>query len=183
MIRCLHKHPAADFILGPSYEPTTLAMIALATAATGAGVASYGAYQQGKATKAAADFQAEALKTQAAQERANAATNEEDFRKKQSRLMASRRAILGGSGIDQGEGSPLLVSEDLANETEIQALRIRSGGEMVASRLESDASLQRMRGKAGLTEGYMRSGASLLSGAGQAFGQSALIKSGLYDRA
>ena len=69
----------------------------------------------------------------------------------------------------QAEGSPLLVSEDFAAEVEFQALRIRSGGELRATRAEQQATLQRLKGRAARTSGFTRGGALLLSGAGKAF--------------
>jgi hypothetical protein len=86
--------------------------------------------------------------------------------------MASRRAILGGSGVEPGEGSPLLTTEDMASEIEVQARRIRAGGNMEATRLSQQADLERYRGKVERSGGYMRGGAALLSGAGMTFGRS-----------
>ncbi len=100
-----------------------------------------------------------------------AAADEEDFRRKQSFILAARRAALGAAGVDPSSGSPLLVSEDFAGEVELQALRIRSGGETTATRLEQQAVLQRFTGRAARRQGFVRGGGLLLSGAGKAFGR------------
>ena len=137
----------------------------------GAIVSGIGAIRQGQAAQQQADFQSAIMQQQAERERLNAEAAEEDFRRRQSRLLASRRALLGGAGIEAGEGSPLLVSSDFAGETELQALRIRSGGELSATRLEQQAGLERLRGRAARTAGFTRGGALLLSGVGPAFGR------------
>ena len=135
----------------------------------GLAVSAVGAVQQGMAASQQAKLQAGILGQQAAQERKQAAANERDFRASQSRVAAARRAALGGAGIQQGAGSPLLVSEDFAGEVELQALRIREGGEIRATRAEQQASLQRLAGRQARTGGFLRSGSLLLSGAGRTF--------------
>lgn len=138
----------------------------------GAGLSAASALQQGEMAAKQSQFQATIMEQQAQRERELAAQAEDDFRRQQSRLMASRRAILGGSGVEPGEGSPLLTTEDMASEIEVQAQRIRAGGNVEATRLSQQAALERVRGKAERSGGYMRAGASLLSGAGMAFGRS-----------
>ena len=63
----------------------------------------------------------------------------------------------------------MLVSEDFAGEVELQALRIRSGGEVRATRLEQQAQLTRFKGRQARTAGFIRGGALLVSGAGKRF--------------
>ena len=134
-------------------------------------VSAFSALAQGFAQKRAADFQAAILTQQAARDRQQAASDEEDFRRRQSRAFAARRAQLGASGVEPGAGSPLLVSEDFVSETELGALNIRSGGETRATRLEQQAVLQRFKGRAARTAGFIRGGALLLTGAGKTFGR------------
>ncbi len=167
----------------PVSGPTALMMIAVGAIVAGSVISAYGALKQGQAAKETgklqeklADQQATVTEQQAQSERVVAGQQEGDFRRQQSALMARRRAILGGSGIDQATGSPLLVSEDFRRETELQALRIRAGGEISATRLEQQAGFQRFQGSllrfAGdnaLVAGRIRAGSSLLTGAGTAF--------------
>ena len=135
----------------------------------GAAVSAVGTIQQGQAAKQQGKLQAQVLTQQATSERAQAAGREEDFRRTQSRVAAARRAALGGSGVDPSTGSPLLVSEDFAGEVELQAQRIRAGGEVRGTRLEQQANLQRLAGSQAQTAGFLRSGSLLLSGAGRTF--------------
>lgn len=141
-----------------SFDPATLSTLATVAQIAGAAVGAVGAISSGVAARQQGDFQSAVLRQQADRERLDASQREEDFRRQQSRLMATRRALLGASGVESTEGSPLLVSEDLAGESEYQALRIRSGGETVASRLEQQAILQRASGRSAQQSGFMRGG-------------------------
>ena len=150
-------------------------MAAFSTFATVATVASaviggVSAIQQGQAQNAAARTQAQIFQQQATREQQDAANREDDYRRAASRDLATRRALLGASGVEAGVGSPLIVSEDMAGEAELQALRIRSGGQASATRLEQQAALTRAAGRNEQTGGYFRAGASLLKGAGYASG-------------
>src|SRR3990172_2587929 len=136
---------------------STMALIA-------AGMMAIGSIQQGRAANAQAKFQAAVNDQLAARDRQIAVGEEQDFRKQQSALLAERRAALGGSGIDIGKGTPLLAASDFAAETELQARRIRAGGETQATRLQQQAGLTRAGGRAAQQQGLFRGGSSLLSG-------------------
>lgn len=123
------------------------------------------AISQGISAKNQADTQAAINEQQAMREKQVSAGEERDFRRKQSRLLAERRAGLGASGVEIGTGTPLLAASDFAAETELQALRIRSGGDIRATRLEQGAQLTRAAGRAKQRQGLFRAGSSLLSGA------------------
>ena len=142
-------------------------VIALGAAAAGSALSAAGALKQGSAAAAASDFQADVLRQQAEQEQRVAASNERDFRRDQSRLMASRRAAQGASGVESSSGSPLLVTEDFAAETELQAQRIRQGGEITSNRLMDQAALTRAEGKNAKSASFFSAGDSLLSGIGR----------------
>ena len=126
-----------------------------------------GAARSGVAAKNQADFQAADDRQRAVREREIAAEDEKDFRRQASRDAAASRAAQGGSGVVQSTGSSLLAAADFASEAELQALRIRSGGETKASRLEEQAKLTARTGKAARKRGFFRAGSSLLSGASQ----------------
>ena len=136
-----------------------------------------GAIQKGQAAQSQANLQAGILRQQAESARLKAAADEEDFRRNQSRALAFRRAALGASGAQPAAGSPLFVSEDFAGEVELQALRIRSGGELRATRAEQQAALQRFQGRAARSAGFTRGGALLITGAGKQFGGGSNLRS------
>lgn len=152
-------------------KTTAATLSAIATGATvvGTALSVVGAIQQGQATQAQADLQGQVLQQQATSQRQQAKADESDFRARQSRLLAQRRAAAGASGVDPSTGSPLLVSEDFASEVELSALRIRGGGEVRATRLEQQASLERFRGRQARSAGFVRGGSLLLTGVGRAF--------------
>jgi hypothetical protein len=132
---------------------TTSAIIGLIGAAAGAA----GGISQAQAVNKQRDFQA------------NVAEQERDYRKAQSSRLAQIRASMGASGTDTSTGTPLLALSDFEGETERNALRIRSGGEIRASRLDQEGSLYRMAGKSERSAGYGRAGSSLLSGISNAY--------------
>lgn len=147
-------------------------MAALSTIALMAagGLGLVGGIAEGKAARAQADFQARVNEQQAVRERQVSKEEEKDFRRVQSSNFAERRAAMGASGVDIGSGSPLMASGDFAAEVELQAQRIRSGGDVRATRLEQEAALTRAAGRAAQRQGILRGGASLLGSAARAFG-------------
>lgn len=146
---------------------------------------------EGFDSNAQADYQAASLRQQteaqariteqqAVREREIARAEERDYRREQSLRFGQMRATSGGSGVDITTGSPLLAAEDFLNEAELQAMRIRKGGQTVAQRLRQQADLDRYAGmtQANLYEaagdsarsrGYFRAGSSLLTGLGKMY--------------
>lgn len=147
-----------------------------------AGMKAVGAMQAGKAARKQAEqaatlteFQAQVSDQQAAREREVAAASAGDFARTQSATAASARAAMGASGVRGDTGTPPLAFGDFAAETELQRLRILSGGEVSAQRLEQQAGLQRFEaaglrkaGRNAQRKGMFRAGASLLTGLGTA---------------
>ncbi|MEE8488411.1 MAG: hypothetical protein V3S56_09590 [Gemmatimonadota bacterium] len=136
-----------------------------------AAIAAAGAIQQGQAARKAADAQSEIFRRQAERERLLSEQEAISFSRSTSRLAATQRALQGGSGAVAGVGTFAGLSDDFAAEAEFQRLNILSGGEATASRLEASASLERFKGKQAQKAGFFRAGSSLISGAGQQFGQ------------
>jgi len=119
---------------------------------------------QGAVVKQQSDFQEKIDRQQADRLKQISAIQEEDFRRRQSRVLAERRAALGSAGVKQDTGTSLLAAKDFAAETELQALRVRAGGENQATRLEQQAQLTRAGGRSAQNRGFLRAGSSLLSG-------------------
>jgi len=132
-------------------------------------ISAYGAKTQADAQQKTMNYNAAVARQRADRERQEAQAREADFRKQQSRAEARRRALGGVSGVDQGEGSPLLTSEDFAGEVELAALRIRAGGDVAATRLEQSAGLSEFQGRAAQSAGNIRAGALLVGGASKAW--------------
>ncbi len=153
----------------------SLATVANVASVAGAAIGAVGTLSSGAAARQQGDLQSQILNQQAERERLDAQARERDFRAEQSRLMARRRALLGASGVDSSTGSPLLTTEDMTGEAELQALRIRSGGETVSNRLRQQATLEKAKGRSEQISGFSRAGASLLTGFGTAFGRRAML--------
>ena len=134
-----------------------------------AGSQAVGNIQQGRAERQQADFQARVARQQAASEKQISADQERDYRKSQSARLAEIRASMGASGTDTSTGTPLLSLADFEGETERNALRIRSGGEIRSRRLEEQAGFYGAAGRNAQRTGYARAGSSLLTGFAKAF--------------
>ena len=143
------------------------ATTAAALTAAAAVVAAGSSVAAGVAAKGQADAQAEVAEQQAEAERIRAQERKRDFQKRQDRLRASVRAAGGARGIEVGTGSPLLADLDFSKETELQAERIRRGGELSATRLEQRAGFLQSQGRTALAAGGIEAGGSLLRGAGR----------------
>ncbi len=154
------RYPGEPPTYAVCFDPGTIAIIGIV-------MKGVGFITQGIAAKRQGDFQAAILRQQAERSRQEAAAKEEDFRRNQSRALATRRAALGATGLEPASGSLLAVSEDFAGEVELQALRIRSGGELRATRAEQNALLQRFKGRAARASGFLRGGSLLVSAGGR----------------
>lgn len=117
--------------------PTLLAIAAIGTSAAGAGIAAYGAYQQGRSAqqqaKATAAWQrynakvaqrnAEYVRQQQVMEEARRKKAVEfealQAERRRNEILAKQRAIIGATGVTM-EGSPLLVAEDTAEQLALE---------------------------------------------------------------
>ena len=135
----------------------------------GAAAAAAGGISQAQAQKKQANFQANVARQQAESERLAASEQERDYRKAQSSRLAQIRASMGASGTDTSTGTPLLALADFEGETERNALRIRSGGEIRSRRLNELGGFYNKAGRNAESAGYARAGSSLLSGAASSF--------------
>ena len=138
-------------------------------AAAGAFTSTIGTVVQGQDAKRQADRQAAIYEQQAEQERNASRQEAQDYEKRARAIISSRRAILGGSGVQSQSGSALLGTEATITEAERQAARIRSGGDLVSGRLEQQAGLARQSGKAKARGSLFDAGATLLSGGLQTY--------------
>jgi hypothetical protein len=137
------------------------------------GVASAnGAIQKGQATQQAATYNAQVDQQRAAEEQDQAAASTQDYIRKGSDTVEGAVASQGASGVT-GE-SPLMVDENTVRQVALGAARTLQGGDLRASRLRDDATLQRMRGDAAVrgadldaTGSYLNAGGSLLTSVGK----------------
>lgn len=142
-------------------------LIILALSAASAGVAAYGAYQQGQEAKKAAGFNA-AVAQQNAQLNIDEAKQEAAQQQRQTILrLGSIRAAAGASGIQQ-EGNVLDVLGETARQSELERQNIVYHGALRA-RAETDTAIGEVfRGAGAARAGALRAGATLLGGAADA---------------
>ncbi|MCD6376504.1 MAG: hypothetical protein J7L94_13310 [Caldisericaceae bacterium] len=126
----------------------TYALIAASTA-----VSAYSSYATGQAQNNAAEANAKAAERKAEYD-------EQIHRERVKQLLSKQRAMIGKSGLEMS-GSPLLLMEDTAKQGELDALAIRYGGKINASRYRAQAQAAR-------TQQVLGVGSSLLTGATQA---------------
>lgn len=138
---------------------STMAMVA--NSAMGA----VGALKQGQAQAAASQTQAALYERQAQREREIGALNAKRQRQAGEKLAATQRALLAAGGGDPSTGSALLIQEDLAGESEMQARLAESNAEAAVSAKMSEAVLARAEGRNAKTASYYRAGTTLLKGA------------------
>lgn len=149
----------------------TLALAGLAGGLLSAG----GSLFKGRATKSASDYNATVDTQRAAEEKDQAAASTQDYLRKGSDTVESAVAAQGATGVT-GEGSPLMVDENTVRQVALGAARTLQGGDLRASRLKDDATLQKMKGDNAVTASYLDAGSSLLTSVGKFGG----MKSGAY---
>lgn len=143
-----------------------LETLALAAGIGGGLMSAAGSIQKGQAAKQAADYNAAVDYQRAAEEKDQAGAQAQDYVRKGSDTVESAVAMQGASGVT-GEGSPLLVDENTVRQVALGAARTLQGGDLRASRLKDDATLQKMKGDNAVTGSYLDAGSSLLTSAGK----------------
>lgn len=131
-----------------------LAAAAPYIAAAGAVYGGYTAYQSGKAQEAqsAADAAATA---------ANGRLEAERIRKQAKAQKSAAMAALAQNGVDVGEGSALVINDQITQDSEQDAWMSILGGQRNAARINADGKAAALRGRNALT-------GSLISAAGTA---------------
>jgi hypothetical protein len=136
--------------------------------AASAAVSAIGAIQQGKAAKAAADYNATISIQNAQIARADAAAMAGQQDRENYLRLGAIRAAQGKSGGEVGEGSVLDVLGDTAAQGELEKQNIIYQGEQRARGFTNTATLDTFSGKQAQTAGYMKAGSELLSGGANA---------------
>lgn len=130
----------------------------------GTAMQALGAIQQGNAEKAAADYNADMLRRSADIERQQAVAREEAKRRETAGILGRQRAFFAQSGGGMG-GSAADVMQESAINAELDALTLRYEGDLRARGFESEAAMEKFKGKQAKRAGYMNAVGSILSGA------------------
>lgn len=130
--------------------------------ALGGAAGATGSVMQGFAAKQQAEYNASVAEAHAAAARAQAALDESTSRKKSAMLLGTIRAR-AAANTGEVSGSALDVLADSAAEAELEALTLRYQGEVRARAMESEAAIERKRGKSAVLEGFVGAGTRLLT--------------------
>lgn len=150
--------------IGSAITASSAASTAATLAGIGTAISAVGSIASGVSQAAAAKQQSRALEQQAARERQIAELNARDFRRRSRAAQARIRAVGGARGVAPGTGSLLDSAADFEAESEFNALKILSGGDVRAARLEQQASLERRAGVSNLVGSGFRAGSQLFRG-------------------
>lgn len=140
-------------------------VVPIVLAVVGAATSTVALVKQGQAESEAADFNAKQSALNADLSRKQAAEDERAFRIFSRKQLADIKTGYAASGVSIEGGSASDVLEEGAAQAEMDALKIREGGERRAQGFQNDATLYRMRSSAATTGGYLSGAASLLQGA------------------
>jgi len=136
----------------------------------GSAVSAYGAYSQSQAQAAAARYNAKLAENQSINAQNQAQVEIERRRDLYRRQKGAQLAAMGGSGIELGEGSPLLLETDSAEQAALDLARVKYEGDIKSTSYQSEVNIQKFAARSATRQGYISAGASLLSGAGSAAG-------------
>lgn len=139
-------------------------------------VGAVGAIQQGKAAKAAADYNATISAQNAAISRSDAAAQAQQADREAYMRLGSIRAAQGKSGGVANEGSVLDVLGDVAAQNELERQDIIYRGEQRARGFTNTSQLDTFSGKSAETSGYLKAGTELLGGGARAYDSYSRIK-------
>ena len=162
--------PVGDPFGGPAAGLRQDPVTAMIVAGVGAAVSAVGAIQQGKAAKAAADYNATVSEQNAQIARNDAAMQATQIERENALRLGAIRAAQGKSGGVANEGSVLDVLGDVAAQGELDRQYAIYQGEQRARGFTNTAQLDRVSGKQAQRAGYLRAGSELLSGGSRAYG-------------
>jgi hypothetical protein len=140
---------------------TGMEVLLLASTAVSVGTAIH----QGEQQQDWNNYEANQATADATAERGAAAVQADKIRK-MARLQAGEaNAALSASGVSTGEGTALLINEDIYANAEQDAVMTIFGGNDRANRGNADAAGYRLKGSQAKTAGYLNATSSLLAGA------------------
>lgn len=134
--------------------------------ALGSVVGAVGTIASAQAQAAAAKYQAKQQRMMAEDALKRGAVEEQGKRRQTAALEARQKAVMAGSNLDIGSGSPLAILGDTAQLGELDALTIRGNAQREATFGRNQAKLYDMEASSARTAGWIGAGTSILSGIG-----------------
>lgn len=149
-------------------EPVTafIAANAATISTVGTIVSTVGALSQGFASADASSYNAKLAQQNAVASRQQAAASARTADIEARKRLGAIEANVGASGVSM-EGSPLDILQESARAAEMDRLNILYGGEVRARGYENTATLDRFKGDAAETAGYLSAGRELMGGYGR----------------
>ena len=150
-------------------EPTTLAMMAMASSAAGTVASTLGAVQQGKSAQNLSNYNAQLAQNDAIAQRDKAAFDAKAQERKAKLFAGTQRASTsGGELLDMQD-----VFDMTATEIKLEELAILHGGEMGYRAGQQGADLARFQGEVAKQTAQGKAAGSLLTGASSVAGMGA----------
>lgn len=149
---------------------TTLAAIAVATAAVGTAVGTYSAVAASQARSAASKFNAKIQQNNATMAEQQSAAEAAKTKERGRRLIGQQRAALSAAGVDIDSGSALDIAYDSNVQNELDRLTQLYKGDVSATGSLAQSQLYKRDASNATTAGYLQAGGTLLSGIGQTAG-------------
>jgi hypothetical protein len=143
-------------------EPTTIILVATAV------VGAYAAYDAGQTQKEFANFEAKQATADARAAQGDAEVEAARIRKMGQAAVAEANAGIAASGQTLGSAGALAINREIYRGVVEDAVFALLGGRDRSARLNTDAGLSRMRGKAAGRAGTTSAFATLASGGAQA---------------
>lgn len=155
-------------------EPATLMMMSIASTA----VSTLGALQQGQQQRAYADYQAAQANADAQAERDAAQIHADKIRKMAKTQAGEARAAIAGSGVDVGEGTPVLIDSQIYANAEEDAWTTIFNGNNRGAQLDAQAQGFRISGRNAETASYWNAAGTALGGAASIGWKTRAMKTG-----
>lgn len=146
------------------------AVAAIVVAVVAALASAYAAYSASQAQAAQAEFQGKQAQRQADAAEEAGKIAESNQREQDRKQQAAQRARIGATGAQEDVGAPLLAEMESSANAELNARRINWATATRVGGYQSEAVGQAFAARQYRRQGYVQTGAALLSGAAKAYG-------------
>lgn len=148
-----------------------IAVIAGIASIASGGLQAAGAITKGNAEADAANYNAQVAASNAGLATQQAAEDERIFRIQSRGQIAEQRAGYAASGVQSQEGNAVDVLGESASNAELDALKIRHGGEVKANAYQQEAYSATRRGELASLGGGLSAAGTLLGTTASSFGR------------
>lgn len=146
-------------------DPASIAIISTVASLAGTAVGAVGAVMQGNAQADAATFKQKQERLLSEDALKRGAQAEQAQRRKTAALEARQRAVMAGSNLDLGSGSPLAILGDTAQLGELDAQIIKDNARRESQFHNTNAQFAGMEAGNARTSGWFGAASTVLGGA------------------